>query len=342
MKILRIAQMFLLLAAATAMALDLGPAAPPKPESTRRPPPPDPAVLRQGGDTIADAVQIWFPFFLTGTTVGYTDDYDEVCPYTQSTSPDVVYTFALPYDTWTDIDMDGSTYDTKIYIYDEELTLIACNDDFYPDYVSKLENVPLLADVTYYLVIDGYGGDAGDYVVTSMWIDDFCDVEPAPGMNVENEPPLVDGYLDAHNGGCNSPDFGDPFGVLGGDAHFFGRSGWYLSVDGEQFRDTDWFVHQLGPDGVRSITVFAEEDTYIFQLGPQDCAEVGVLQNVLAPACEDMTLTVTGEPFGTVWIWVGPTIFDGQGEYDYTLSLDPLDVVGVQSKSWSSVQGLFR
>ena len=30
---------------------------------------------------------------LSGTTLGYTDDYDEVCPYEMSTSPDVVYTF---------------------------------------------------------------------------------------------------------------------------------------------------------------------------------------------------------------------------------------------------------
>ena len=41
----------------------------------------DPAVIRQGGDTIMDAVPLAIPTVdLAGTTVGYTDDYDEVCP----------------------------------------------------------------------------------------------------------------------------------------------------------------------------------------------------------------------------------------------------------------------
>ncbi len=61
--------------------------------------------------------------------------------------------------------MFGSAYDTKIYVYDENLAMVACNDDFYSDYTSRLENVPLAAGVQYFLVIDGYGGDFGDYLL---------------------------------------------------------------------------------------------------------------------------------------------------------------------------------
>ena len=43
--------------------------------------------VRQGGDTIADAVAISIPGNNAGTTAGYNDDYDEACPYTISTSP---------------------------------------------------------------------------------------------------------------------------------------------------------------------------------------------------------------------------------------------------------------
>ena len=32
----------------------------------------------------------------TGTTVGFTNDYDEVCPYSGSTAPDVVYLMTVP------------------------------------------------------------------------------------------------------------------------------------------------------------------------------------------------------------------------------------------------------
>ena len=73
----------------SAMAVDLGNQAPVKPEVTY--PQNIPSDMRQGGDTILDAVEVTLPVVDgSGTTVGYNDDYDEVCPYTQSTSPDVV------------------------------------------------------------------------------------------------------------------------------------------------------------------------------------------------------------------------------------------------------------
>lgn len=90
-------------------------------------------VPRQGGDTIADAIEITLfdGSQYTGTTVGYANDYDEACPYTGSTAPDVVYT-ATPAVTMTwDLDLCYSSYDTKIYVYDVNLNLIGCNDDAY-------------------------------------------------------------------------------------------------------------------------------------------------------------------------------------------------------------------
>jgi len=119
--------------------------APLKPEHVVVPPPADPEVIRQGGDTIDDATVVAaIPYDNTGTTAGYTDDYDEVCPYNTPGSPDVVYTYTPAGDIEVNIDLLGSTYDTKLYVYDADLNLVACNDDFYSDYVSKLEYVPLL------------------------------------------------------------------------------------------------------------------------------------------------------------------------------------------------------
>ena len=75
-----------------------------KPVTHTTPPPPDPDLLRQGGDTIETAIPIdpWGGPYL-GTTTGYTDDYDEACPYEGSTSPDVVYV----------IDIASSFHDIK-------------------------------------------------------------------------------------------------------------------------------------------------------------------------------------------------------------------------------------
>ena len=146
-----------------AAAHDLGNQAPVKPVVTYPKNVPNPE--RQGGDTIGTATVLSYPFFYeTGTTAGYTDNYDEACPDAQSTSPDVVYSYTPWFDGDYNFDLCGSAYDTKLYIYDSSLQLVACNDDYYygggcGNYVSFLACVPLSAGQTYYIIIDGYGGD---------------------------------------------------------------------------------------------------------------------------------------------------------------------------------------
>lgn len=134
------------------------------------------ALALQGGEdcTTATVLSGPLPIHVSGTTVGYANDYDEVCPYAGSRAPDVVYRFTpatpltvdvLLCNGWTD-------FDTKLYIYDSCPPVpgqpVACNDDACTSaagqgYVSALWNVPLTAGVTYYLVVDGYGDAAGAY-----------------------------------------------------------------------------------------------------------------------------------------------------------------------------------
>ena len=117
----------------------------------------------------ADMHQI---FWDSASTVGFTNDYDEVCPYSGSTSPDVVYEITLDSSAVKLIvDLCESYYDTKVYIYanGDVNDLVACNDDYCSashgqSYTSYLE----LSDVeagTYHIVIDGYGGDEGTYLL---------------------------------------------------------------------------------------------------------------------------------------------------------------------------------
>ncbi|MGD8441832.1 MAG: hypothetical protein PVG53_14970, partial [Holophagae bacterium] len=156
-----------------------------KPPGNAVPPAPDPDVIRQGGDTCASATVIGsLPFTADGTTVGYTDDYEEVCPYS-STSPDVVYSFTPATDMAIDISLcTGTTnYDTKLFVYEGSCPgagFVACNDDscsapLYPStFISSLENVALTAGQTYYIVVDGYGGDSGPYTI------DVTEWQPPP------------------------------------------------------------------------------------------------------------------------------------------------------------------
>lgn len=141
-----------------------------KPEFTGSPNIPDRNVILQGGDNIGSATSIpSLPYHDTGTTSGYTDDYDEACPSSGSISPDVVYSYTPPADAIVDITLcNGSDYDTKLYLYENGYTPgnpYACNDDECPGYVSELIGVFLTGGNTYYIVIDGFGGDHGNYVL---------------------------------------------------------------------------------------------------------------------------------------------------------------------------------
>lgn len=128
---------------------------------------------REGGETIQTAIPIWnIPYWDWGNTSDNVHDYDEVCPFTDSWSPDVVYSFTARVDVLVDIDLCYSTYDTKVYVYENTYTPgspYACDDDFYGwgdpcgDFVSAIWNLPLSEGNTYYIVIDGYWGDAGYY-----------------------------------------------------------------------------------------------------------------------------------------------------------------------------------
>jgi uncharacterized repeat protein (TIGR01451 family) len=141
------------------------------------PPPPDPDVILQGGDTCATATVIpSLPFTADGTTSGYTNDYDEVCPYSGSTSPDVVYAFTPASNMAIDITLCVGTtnFDTKVYVYEGSCPgsgNIACNDDectapiYGSPYNSALSSVALTGGQTYYIVVDGYGGDFGPYTI---------------------------------------------------------------------------------------------------------------------------------------------------------------------------------
>jgi len=79
----------------------------------------------------------------------------------------VVYAYTPAASGNIDIDLNGSAYDTKLYVYENTTaTLVACNDDFYANYVSALFAVALTAGNTYYIVIDGYGTSSGAYAIS--------------------------------------------------------------------------------------------------------------------------------------------------------------------------------
>jgi hypothetical protein len=246
-----------------------------------------------------------------------------------------------------ELDMAGSTYDTKIYVYDVNLNLMACNDDFYPDYVSRIDDLPVEAGMQYFVVIDGYGGDAGDYVFSSC--ENLpCDFGCSPDDVLEGEPDFYDGYVDAYNGGCDTdPPVFQPLYMPPGEESmwFCGISGWYGSGDDQ--RDTDWFEFVATGESI-TIHVWAP---YTFSIDAdvmyvQDCQDVSVLPYQLG-SCGTGDIDIPTTPGELVRLRVRPTwatqapcadIYD-----QYKLRFTGIDgVVPVESTTWTTVRRLYR
>jgi hypothetical protein len=309
------------------------------------PPPPVPELIRQGGDTFADALLITSEFFTAdGTTAGFTDDYDEVCPYANSTSPDVVYRFTPAYEMVVDIDLLGSEYDTKVYVYGAGMELIACNDDFYPDYTSRIENLLLVPGVKYYIVIDGYGGSFGDYHL-EMGIIPPAEVECPAGSQPEGEPALADGYVDAFNGGCTNSDQG--LNLLDfGWSFLCSKSGWFAGG-----RDHDWYRGYGIFDPYNSFEVFvvSEQAVRVAIYSGADCEALVVEDEAVLESLEEGYFHVGAYPDQEFWVEVHPAAevpppgFEGH-EFDYIIAQSfPVGApsVAVEARNWSSLKGLF-
>lgn len=305
---------------------------------------------REGGETIADALEVPFPFSDTGATCDNIDDYDEQCPYSGSTSPDVVYTFVPPYSCSVDIDLAGSTYDTKAYVYDADLNVVACNDDYYPDYVSLLQAVPFDGGQRYYLVIDGYGGDCGEYVVS------VCDPLPCDfgcyGANIlEGEPDVYFGYDDQFNGGCDvdPPAFQILTQPAGEDRIVFcGRTGYAGSGTSWQ-RDVDWLqVMAMGTElrlefhapysFAATLDVLFLDDCEDVSLLPYELSSCGMLDDLMVPTVPGQMVTLRIEPLHELLpacTWYTPD------EYKLFIT-GAAGAVATESWSWTAVKALYE
>ncbi len=312
-------------------------------------------VERDGGETIETAVVIpALPFSDTGNTCGAIHNYDEACPYTGSTAPDEVYSYAPGMDIFANIDLCGSGYDTKVFVYQDAWTPgnpWACNDDFYSGppcgtYVSFLENVPMYAGHTYYIVIDGWSGDCGNYILEVTEYEP-CIIDCWVDAVDEGEPPLVDGYDDNYNGGCNStpPVFQTiNWANEDGGAWLCGVSGWYYS--GGSFRDTDWFP--VVADGYQiDWFIDAEFAVNCFVIIPNySCpGSYTIPYSFSAGPCFEVSLSFATNPGEEFWLWVGPTVFSGPvNEFTYFMRVYGIvaDVIPTEQTTLGTLKNLYK
>ena len=139
-----------------------------------KPSPQGPWAVLDGGATQATAVVISAPIFRdTGTTQGKGDD--ALLPACTNggndTAEDAWYKLTLPQggviNAWTCT--SAATFDTRLGVFNQALTLLACNDDDpscgYQSRISDLSVGP----GTYYIVVDGWNGASGSYELNVRW-----------------------------------------------------------------------------------------------------------------------------------------------------------------------------
>jgi len=269
---------------------------------------PDPNIILQGGDLISSATVIGsLPHNSTGTTVGYSDDYDEACTWS-STSPDVVYSYAPSTDMIIDVTLcNGSDYDTKLFIYENnESTLVDCDDDTCPGYVSELLGVGITAGNTYYIVIDGWSGASGNYVL---------DIDQLP-------PPDCDDPDTQYGQAAHAPSDGWTAGTSdSGPTEGYLRYDSYSGVSGPIEGITFWGL-DLYHDGI-SWSECSENPmpftiTFYQDAGGQPGTAVQTYTNI----------SITGSPTGL--------FYSGYELNEYSTTLSPAAVL---SSGWLSIQG---
>jgi hypothetical protein len=288
-------------------------------------------VLGQGGDNAGSATPYTLGTPVTGTTVGFNDVSDEVCPYTGSTSPDVYYSYVPTTSHNLTVELCESGYDTKVYVYDSSLQLIinvnnqaSCNDDACTStgggqFRSLLNCVPVTEGLTYYIVVDGWEGDAGPYAMNTFVTEDFtgdpgacaaigpCILNDAcpPGATIEGEPCDDSGTPDEFNGGCNSPNQ-DAFGTVACEETICGQAYFNGTI-----RDTDWF--QITTDIATTFTwdalcEFEGVAGRVQNFGIADCTGVTAFGEVAVGGlgCDPLQTVSPELPPGDYWFFVGP------------------------------------
>jgi len=262
------------------------------------------------GDTCEDPLFIAesFPF----NDAGNTCDFNDYCDILYSDNSDVIYEMTLTEAYHLGVSLENSDYDTKLAIYLEdcctgEETEWAYNDDFYGAQSYIEADFP---PGTYYVVVDGFGDNCGNYVLDIAGeIIEECDLECEEYMVEEGEPICGPDYEDMYNGGCNSEP--PVFQAIGCEQTICGTSGTFL-YGGSNYRDTDWFSLTLDQTEDITFVVAAEFPVLIFIIdaGSSNCSDYTIIDNMTGDPCDTLELSAT-LPAGDYWFWVGPSEFSG-------------------------------
>jgi hypothetical protein len=140
------------------------------------------ALMGIGGDTFNSSVQLMsLPYNDTGDTSTLTNTI-------ANASNDAFYLInsILPL-TNVDIDLTGSAFDTYLWVYASDMnTVLWSNDDYNGTLQSALMDLTLNANTDYYIVVEGFSSNNGNYTlnVSSDYVGSIVDPDaPSPISN---------------------------------------------------------------------------------------------------------------------------------------------------------------
>jgi hypothetical protein len=137
-------------------------------------------VAMGGAPDDVDAIALATP--IHGTTLGSHDDFDPRCAG-DFRAPDAAYVLEVPRDGRYSV-RARATFDVVLAVYEGE-HLVACNDDHDERSIARLV-VDLEASTRYLVVVDGWGGAEGDFVLA-------VDERPPADVAIGPTPPSGDG-----------------------------------------------------------------------------------------------------------------------------------------------------
>ena len=212
--------------------------------------------------------------------------------------------------------------------------------------MSRLTDVFLPTGATVYVVVDGYGDDAGDYTLT-VDLATPCPLACPPGALPEGEPAFQSDVPDTYNCGCDCegvPAFQEITGDRNGEALYCLHSGWR----GWYAADSDWLLVTVGEGGIVNLDLETPFAVYVVVKSGPDCAHATILHLFLTDECDTLTYGIE-ELVGTrLMIQIRPyAAYPTAGvvpqEFEISVALSGLArTEPTESVSWGSVKGLYR
>ena len=179
-----------------AIPVDIAPATQHPVQSQRIPDPRERRPFDQGGDVCEDAVLIAeLPYCDQGTTAGYGDDYFN-CSFSDLQCSDVTYLYIPPVDQDITISTCGSSYNTELTLHEADencnLTEIWCAESGCGNNRACIHIFAVTAGVRYLIVVDGFNGEDGDYIL-NVTDSPSCVATPCapPGMGDNCDNPVL-------------------------------------------------------------------------------------------------------------------------------------------------------